>query len=85
MRFPENHFPRAEWDAYQRRCQERWDRGQATDEDTVDSDDDEKGEDKEEDNIAVALSLPQLLMGHADEGKEVGDEKSNVVVASLMT
>ncbi len=39
-------MPRAEYDALQRRRQARWDRGQATDEDTVDSNDDEEDEAK---------------------------------------
>jgi hypothetical protein len=44
QRAGENHIPRAEWNAFQRRCQARWDRGQATDEDTADSGDDEEEE-----------------------------------------
>jgi hypothetical protein len=56
MRFEENHIPREQWDAFQRRRQERWDRGQATDEDTVTSDDDEEeeGEEEGEDNKVEA-------------------------------
>ena len=37
-------MPRAEYNALQRRRQARWDRGQATDEDTIDSVDDEEEE-----------------------------------------
>ena len=37
-------MPRADYEALQRRRQARWDRGQATDEDTVDSNDDEEDE-----------------------------------------
>ena len=37
-------MPRADYEALQRRRQARWDRGQATDEDTVDSSDDEEDE-----------------------------------------
>ncbi len=39
-------MPRADYEALQRRRQALWDRGQATEEDTVDSDDD--AEDKAE-------------------------------------
>jgi hypothetical protein len=44
QRLEERLMPRAEWNALQRRRQARWDRGQATDEDTVDSGDNEEEE-----------------------------------------
>jgi hypothetical protein len=44
MRFGENHIPREEWDAFQRRRQERWDHGL----DTEDSNDNEEEEGKGE-------------------------------------
>jgi hypothetical protein len=72
MRFGENHIPREEWDAFQRRRQERWDRGQATDEDTVGSYDDEEEEGKgegEDDNVDAngkppAPEVPLELQDH---------------------
>jgi hypothetical protein len=49
QRIEENHLTRAQWSEIQRRCQARWDHGQATDKDTFDSDDDDEDhEDKAE-------------------------------------
>ena len=63
MRFGENHIPREEWDALQRRRQERWDCGQATDEDTVDSDDNDEKEEGEgeggDDNVDANGERPE--------------------------
>ena len=63
QRFPENLLTRAQWNELQARRQRRWDRGQATDEDTVDSGDDEEEEGETEggDDDAEA-PVPEALI-----------------------
>ena len=63
QRFPENLLTRAQWAELQQRRQKRWDRGQATDEDTVNSGDDEEEEGEAEGgDEGVEPPVPEALI-----------------------